>query len=48
MFEKLAEEANGKVVKKLDNSRLKIGEKDIIIIGGFLREKTAFQAFLCC
>mgnify|MGYP001614003224 CR=1 FL=1 len=42
MFEKLAEEANGKVVKKLDNSRLKIGEKDIIIIGGFLREKVNF------
>ncbi len=42
MFEKLAEEANNEVVKKLNNPRLKIGEKDIIIIGGFLREKVNF------
>ncbi len=42
MFEKLAEEANNEVVKKLNNLRLKIGEKDIIIMGGFLREKVNF------
>ncbi len=43
MFEKLAEEANNEVVKKLNNPRLKIGEKDIVIIGGFLREKVNFM-----
>ncbi len=42
MFEKLVEEANNKVVRKSDNPRLKIGEKDIVIIGGFLREKVNF------
>lgn len=42
MFEKLAEEANNKVVKNSNNPRLKIGEKDIVIIGGFLREKINF------
>lgn len=42
MFEKLVEEANNKVIQKSNNPRLKIGEKDIIIIGGFLREKVNF------
>lgn len=42
LFEMLAEEANEKVIQKSNNSRLKIGEKDIIIIGGFLREKVNF------
>ncbi|PIZ50412.1 hypothetical protein COY27_07220 [Candidatus Woesearchaeota archaeon CG_4_10_14_0_2_um_filter_33_13] len=42
MFEKLVEEANSKIVQKLNNPRLKIGEKDIVIIGGFLREKINF------
>ena len=40
MFEKLVEEANNKVAS--NNPRLKIGEKDIVIIGGFLREKINF------
>ncbi len=42
MFEKLVEEASSRVVKKSNNPRLKIGEKDIVIIGGFLREKVNF------
>jgi hypothetical protein len=42
VFEKLAEEANSKIVQKFNNPRLKIGEKDIVIIGGFLREKVNF------
>ncbi len=42
MFEKLVEEANSRVVQKANNLRLKIGEKDIVIIGGFLREKVNF------
>ena len=42
MFEKITEEANSKVIRKLNNQRLKIGEKDIIIISGFLREKVNF------
>lgn len=42
MFERLAEEASNKVVRNSNNPRLKIGEKDIIIIGGFLREKINF------
>ncbi len=42
LFENLVEEANSKVVQKVNNHRLKIGEKDIIIIGGFLREKVNF------
>lgn len=42
MFEKLVEEANRRVVQKANNPRLKIGEKDIVIIGGFLREKVNF------
>ncbi|MBI2147793.1 hypothetical protein HYU19_04950 [Candidatus Woesearchaeota archaeon] len=39
LFEKMVEEANQRVVQKYSNQRLKIGEQDIIIIGGFLREK---------
>src|SRR3989344_7833081 len=42
LIEKWVEEANLRVVKKNNNSRLKIGENDIIIIGGFLREKITF------
>ncbi len=42
MFEKIVERANKEVVKRSNNSRLRIGEKDIIIIGGFLREKVNF------
>ena len=40
IFEKLTEEANHKIVQKSNN--LKIGEKDIVIISGFLREKINF------
>ena len=42
LFETLVEEANQRIVQKLNNSRLKIGDHDIIIIGGFLREKVNF------
>ena len=42
MFERLTEEANARVVQKSENPRLKIGGKDIVIIGGFLREKINF------
>ncbi len=42
MFEKIAKEANNRVVQKFNNPKLKIGEKDIVIIGGFLREKINF------
>ena len=42
LFENQVEEANSKIVQKFNNHRLKIGEKDIIIIGGFLREKVNF------
>lgn len=42
LFEKMAEEANQRVVKKLNNPRLKIGKQDVTIIGGFLREKINF------
>ncbi len=42
IFEKQVEEANNKVVQKFNKSKLKIGEKDIVIIGGFLREKVNF------
>ncbi|MBS3176313.1 PIN domain-containing protein [Candidatus Woesearchaeota archaeon] len=38
-YEKIVEEANKKVVEKENNQSLKIGEADIIIIGGFLKEK---------
>lgn len=41
-FENLAEEANSKVVQTFNNQRLKIGDKDIVIIGGFLHEKVNF------
>lgn len=42
LFEKLVEEANQRVVQKSNNPRLKIGEHDVMIIGGFLREKINF------
>ncbi|MBI4453909.1 hypothetical protein HY636_04670 [Candidatus Woesearchaeota archaeon] len=42
IFEKLVEEANQKVVQKYNNQRLKIGINDIVIIGGFLRERINF------
>ena len=41
-FEKLVKDVNQKVVEKYKNQRLKIGENDVTIIGGFLREKIAF------
>ncbi|MFH1065148.1 MAG: hypothetical protein V1734_01430 [Nanoarchaeota archaeon] len=37
-YEKLVENANKGIVRKEGNSDIKIGELDIIIIGGFLRE----------
>jgi len=42
LFDKMTEEANQRIVKKHNNPRLKIGKQDIIIIGGFLREKVNF------
>lgn len=42
LFEKLAEEANRKAIQKSNNPRLKIGENDAIILGGFVREKINF------
>src|SRR3989338_2103693 len=42
LLENLVEEANQRVVQKFNNPRLKIGVHDIIIIGGFLREKINF------
>lgn len=42
LFEKLVEEANQRVVQKFNNPRFKIGDNDIIIIGGFLRDKINF------
>lgn len=41
-YEKLVEEANANLVKKENNHGLNIGGPDIIIIGGFLREKISF------
>ncbi len=41
-YEKIVEEANKRVVNKTKNPKLKIGEQDVIIIGGFLREKITF------
>lgn len=37
-YEDLAEDANKRVIKKKNNPHLKIGDEDIIIIGGFSRE----------
>ncbi len=42
LFEKMVKEANQRIVAKENNQRLKIGEQDITIIGGFLREKVNF------
>ena len=41
-YEKLAEEANRRVLERSKNLKLEIGEKDIIIIGGFLKEGITF------
>ena len=41
-YEHIVEEANKRVVNKTKNPKLKIGEQDIMIIGGFLREKINF------
>lgn len=38
-YEKIVEEANNRVVKKENDGKLKIGEQDVIIIGGFLKNK---------
>lgn len=42
LYEKLAEEANNKIIKEHNRPDLKIGEQDIIIIGGFIKEKITF------
>lgn len=42
LLEKLVKEANQNVLEKYKNQRLKIGENDVTIIGGFLREKITF------
>ena len=42
LLEKLVKEANQNVLEKYKNPRLKIGENDVTIIGGFLREKITF------
>ena len=42
LLEKMVEEVNQKVIQKFNNLRLKIGEHDVMIIGGFLREKINF------
>jgi hypothetical protein len=41
-FEKLVEETNSKIVIKYDDEKLKIGNLDIIIIAGFLRNNINF------
>ena len=41
-YETLVEEANQRVVDKYQNPNLRIGDQDIIIIGGFLRSKINF------
>jgi len=41
-YEKLVEEANDRIVKKENNEDLRIGDQDIIIIGGFLKNKINF------
>ncbi len=41
-YEKIVEEANERVVNKENNGKLKIGEQDTIIIGGFLKNKINF------
>ena len=41
-FEKLVEQASDGVVKKFRDTSLKIGIQDMIIIGGFLRNKINF------
>lgn len=41
-YEKIVEEANERVVRKEKNEKSRIGEQDIIIIGGFLKNKINF------
>lgn len=41
-YEKLVEEANERVVKQENDTDLKIGEQDVIIIGGFLKNNVNF------
>jgi len=41
-FEEIVEKANKRVVDKFKNTRLEIGDNDIIIIAGFMREKINF------
>jgi predicted nucleic acid-binding protein len=41
-YENIVTSANETVVNKHLNEKLKIGEKDVIIIGGFLKEKINF------
>lgn len=41
-YEKIVEEANDRVVKKENNEDIRIGNQDIIIIGGFLKNKINF------
>ena len=42
LFERLVEEANQRLVQRFNTPRLKIGDNDIIIIAGFLRENINF------
>ena len=42
LLESMVREANQRVVAKENNPRLKIGEQDITIIGGFFKEKVNF------
>ena len=42
LFEEMVEKANRNVIQKFNNPNLKIGDNDIIIIGGFLRDKLNF------
>lgn len=41
-YEKIVGEANERVIKKENNEELRIGDQDIIIIGGFLKNKINF------
>lgn len=41
-YQKIVADANATVVKKIGRSNLKIGEADLIIISGFLRENIMF------
>ncbi len=41
-FEKLVEEANKRIINKYNNQELRLGEPDVIIIAGFLRNNLNF------